>query len=88
MTLKSKYTFENTEGAIKKGQSTETGNIEVIRISKQKHNTICLGQHYAQTNTNNGYKTCSVLQTTGGTDEPNIVLFGNRNGHHNTARGT
>jgi hypothetical protein len=26
----------------------------------------------------------SLLQTTGGKDEPNIILRGNRNGHHNT----
>jgi hypothetical protein len=25
-----------------------------------------------------------LLQTTGGKDETNIVLWGNRNGHHNT----
>jgi len=29
-------------------------------------------------------KTRTLLQTTGGKDEPNIALCGNRNGHHNT----
>ena len=40
--------LENTEGAIKNGQSRETGNIEhtIRRQTKQKHNTICVGHHY------------------------------------------
>ena len=50
--------------------------------TKQKHNTICVGHHYTQTNTNNVNKTWALLQTTGGKDEPNIVLRGNRKGHH------
>jgi len=66
---------ENTEGAIKKGKSRETGNTGYTRRrkTKQKHNTMCAGHHYAQTNTNNGNETCGLLQTTGGKDEPNIV---------------
>jgi hypothetical protein len=54
------------------------------RQSKQKHNTICVWQNYTQTNTNNVKKTWSLLQTTGCKDEPNNVLCGYRNGHHNT----
>ena len=42
---------------------------------KQKHNTICVGHHYTQTNTNNVNKTRVLLQTTGGKDEPNIVFM-------------
>ena len=36
---------ENTEGAVKSGQSRETGNIGYIKRkkTKQKHNTICVG---------------------------------------------
>ena len=51
--------LENTEGAIKNGQSRETGNKGYTRRrkTKQKHNTICVGCHYAQTNTNNVNKT-------------------------------
>ena len=49
-----------------------------------KDNTICVGHHYAQTNTNKVNKTWALLQTTGGKEEPNIILCGNRNGHHNT----
>jgi hypothetical protein len=47
--------LENTEGAIKNGQSRETGNIGYTRRrkTKQTYNTICVGHHYAQTNTNN-----------------------------------
>ena len=41
------------------------------RKLKQKHNTICVGHHYAQTKTDNGKKT----QTTEGKDEPIIVFF-------------
>jgi hypothetical protein len=42
---------------------------------KQKHNTIYVGHHYAQTNTNNVNKTCALLQTTGGKDELSIVFM-------------
>ena len=38
-----------------------------------KHNTICGGHHYGQTNTHNVNKTCALLQTTGGKDV--IILF-------------
>ena len=37
--------------------------------TNQKHNTICVGHHYEQTNINN------VNKTTGGKDEPNSVIF-------------
>ena len=43
--------LENIEGAIKNGQSRETGNRQ--RKAKQKHNTIYGGYHYMQTKTNN-----------------------------------
>jgi hypothetical protein len=44
--------IENTEGAIKNEWFRETGNIGFTRRrqTKQKHNTICVGHHYAQTN--------------------------------------
>jgi hypothetical protein len=48
--------LENTEGAIKKGQSRYTGNLGYTR---QKNNTICVGHHYTPTNTNNVNKTCA-----------------------------
>ena len=49
----------STEGAIKNGKSRETGNIGYTRRrqTKQKHNTVCVGHHYMQTNTNNVNKT-------------------------------
>ena len=67
--------LENTEGAIKIGQSRETGSTGYTRRrkTKRKHTTICVGHHYAQTNTNNVNKTWALLQTTGGNDKPNIV---------------
>ena len=71
---------------MKHEQSKETGNIGYTRRrqTKQTHNTICVGHHYAQANTNGVIKTWAHLQTTGDKDEPNIVLCGNRNGHHIT----
>ena len=59
-----------------KRQSRETGNIGYTRRrkTKQKHNTICVGYHYMQTNTNNVNNTSALLQTAGGKDKPNIVL--------------
>jgi len=45
--------------AIKNGQSRENGNIGYTtrRKTKQRHNTICVGNHYTQTNINNVNKT-------------------------------
>ena len=34
------------------------------RKTKQKHNTICVGHPYTQTNRNDVNKTCTFLQTT------------------------
>jgi hypothetical protein len=42
---------------------------------QQKHNIICVGHHYAQTNTNRVNKTRALLQTIGGKDKPNIVFM-------------
>ena len=42
---------------------------------EEKHNTIYVGHHYMQTNTNNVYKTWALLQTTGGKEEPNTVFI-------------
>jgi hypothetical protein len=51
--------LSNTVGAIKNKQSRETGQIGYAkrRQTKQKYNTICVGDHYMQTNTNNTNKT-------------------------------
>ena len=53
--------LENTEGAIKKGQSRETGYIGYTRRrnTKQKHNTIYAWHHYTQTKTDSVNKTWS-----------------------------
>ena len=45
------------------------------RKTKQKHNTICVGHHYWQANTNNVNKTWALPQTTVGKDALNIVLI-------------
>jgi hypothetical protein len=51
--------LENNEGAIGNREFRETDNIGYTRRrkTKQKHNKICVGHHYAQTNTNNVNKT-------------------------------
>ena len=41
---------------------------------QQNNNTLCVGHHYTQTNTNNVSKIWALLQTTGGKDELNIVF--------------
>ena len=70
-------TLENSERVIKNEQFRETGNKGYTRRrqTKQKHNTICVGHHYAQAITNNVNKTCTLLQTIGSKDEPNIVFM-------------
>jgi hypothetical protein len=75
---------ENTERAIKNGQSRETGNIGYTRRrkTKQKHNTICVWHHHTQRNTYNVNKTWALSQTT----EPNIVLM--RNSYRTSQHGT
>jgi len=66
--------------AIENEQSRETGSIgyTIQRKTKQKQqlNTICVGHHYAQTNTNNVNKTWSLRQiTNGGKNKPTIVCM-------------
>ena len=50
------------KGQSKNGQHRETGNIRRPRRqnTSQKYNTICFRHHYAQTSTNNVYKTLTV----------------------------
>ena len=69
--------LDNTERAIRNELSRETGNIGYTRQrkTKHKHNTICVGHRYMQTNRNNVSKTRVLLQTTGSKDEPNIVFM-------------
>ena len=57
--------LENTEAAIRKEKSRETGNMGYTkrRKTKHKHNTTCAGHHSTQTNTDNLNKTCALLQT-------------------------
>ena len=45
------------------------------RKTKQKHNIMCVGHHYMQTNTYNVNETWALLQTTGGKDEPSISII-------------
>ena len=64
--------LENTERAIRNGKSRETGNIGHIRRRQAKQKTqhnMCWTQLGA--NRNNVNKTGTLLQTTGGKDQPN-----------------
>ena len=76
-----KGSLENTERAIKKMNNPEklaTLGTQYTRRrqTKQKHNsTIWVGHHYTQRNTNKVKKTRSLLQTTGGKEEPNIEFI-------------
>jgi hypothetical protein len=45
---------------------------------------MCWRSLRTQTNINDVNKTRALLQTTGGKDDRTSVLYGNRNGHHNT----
>ena len=53
------------------------GTLGTQNEEKQNKNTICAGHHYAQ-------KNAETTLTSGGIDEANIVLCGNRSRHHNT----
>ena len=53
----------------------KTGNTGHTIRRKTQPNTVCVGHHYTQTNTNNVNKTRALLQITGGKDKPNIVLY-------------
>ena len=66
--------LENPEEEIKKDNLEKLATYVMQDKEKQKHNTICFGHHYMQTNTNKVNKTYT-LQTTGGKDEPNIVFM-------------
>ena len=63
---------------IPKGQS-KIDNPEKLAIKgtqdKEKQDTVCVGHHYAQTNTNYVSKTWALLQTTTGNDDPNIICY-------------
>ena len=65
------------------GQSRETGNIwyRSQGQTKQKHNTICVGHHYAQTNTNSVSRSWKQLEER---TNRTLLLCEYRNGHHNT----
>ena len=65
--------LENIEGAIKNGQSRETGNIDEDNKAKSQHN-MCWTPLYAN-NTNNVSKNWALQQTTGGNDELNFVFM-------------
>ena len=48
---------------------------QIRRQTKPKHNTRCVGHHYAQANIDKVNKTWDLQQTIGGKDDPSIVLI-------------
>ena len=73
--------IENTEVVAQNGQSIEIGNACHTRQriktkqKKQKTNTMCVGHHSPQTNTNNVNKSWALLQTTWGKGRTNHRLY-------------
>jgi hypothetical protein len=65
---------EYLKGNKKNGQSKDTGNINKTKTNKAKPQHIMC---WTPLCTNKVNKTRALLQTTGGKDEPNIVLCGN-----------
>jgi len=55
--------------------NTKTTLVTQGTQDEEKHNTICLGHHYRQTNTNNANATWALLHTPGGNNEPNIAFM-------------
>ena len=78
--------LENTEGAIKNGQSREASNIGCTRWrkTKQKLNTICFGHHYLQANTNKINNKWDLYQQLEVKTNWTSFICGNRNGIHHT----
>ena len=92
--------ISNNHQIIPKGQS-KMGNPEILAKQytkdEEKHNTICVPHHSAQTNTNNVNQTRALLQTntnnvnqtrallqtTGGKTNRTSFLSENRSRHHN-----
>ena len=55
-------------------ENPEKASTYKTKTNTHKHNTICVGHHYTQVNTNNVNRTRTLLQTNGGKDEPNIYF--------------
>jgi hypothetical protein len=64
-----------------KGQSRDTGNIGYTRRRTKTHKTKSTSLY-----TNYVNKIWTLLQTTGGKHEPNIILCGNRNNNKYTVQ--
>ena len=67
--------LENTEGAIKKGQSRETVNIGCTRRRQRKTKNKIRQYVLDITKRKETHKIWTLLQTTGGKDEPNIIKY-------------
>jgi len=70
------YLKTNKRKRIPKGQSKMDNPEKPATQDETPHkNTICAGHHYTQSTTTNTSKTCALLQTTRGKDEPNVVFL-------------
>ena len=54
--------------------ATYTCRVHKTNKNKEKHNPMCVGNDYAQANTNNIDRTSALLLITGGKHESNIVV--------------
>ena len=82
MTSKTKTMTSKTKTMTSKTKNTTQYVLDTTKHKTQdddkqnkKHNTIGVGHHSTQANTNNINKTWAFLQTTGGKDETNIVCM-------------
>jgi len=73
-TLLRKKRRGNQEWTIQRNWQNWVHKTEDEEEQNKYHNTICIGHHYTQANTNNVIKAWALLQTTGGNYEPNIFL--------------
>jgi hypothetical protein len=72
-----KYRWGNQEWTIQRNWQHWVRKIQ--DEEKQTQRNMLWTSVYTNTNTNNINETWALLQTTGGKDEPNIILFGTKN---------
>jgi hypothetical protein len=68
-------TLENSEGAIKNGQSKKIGNKTKKNKAKTQCNMYWTPPYTHKHKHNNANKTWALLQITRGNDEPNIIFM-------------
>ena len=76
MDIPEKLATQSTQDEDKKDKKdkNKSKNKKQKKQNKAQHNTILFGNQYTQANTNYADTTLAILSTTGGKDEPSIVL--------------